>query len=218
MRRAPIAHRDRRVPVRRERQGADARHRHAIENHHAMSRLAHAMRVLGRARRAHAKLPVPQRPLEPDADGHRALAAVLEGEGVHRPGHVRVLPEGGEEGPAHHEVTDRRGEGREPLQCPLPRDAGMRQRDLLAIHANHRPGECGPAAIHEVRASGELDRRAGAAMQQPDGMDGPVVRMDARQGKPVVPRDLPGDGREGGGGGIERERGESHVKLFGVRG
>jgi hypothetical protein len=64
-----------------------------------------------------------------------------------------------------------------------------------AIHAKRRACERRFVPADEVGAAGELDGRTGGAVKHPDGMQGRVSRVNARQRNPMIARDLPGNGR-----------------------
>lgn len=74
----------------------------------------------------------------------------------------------------------------------FPHHAFGRQRNAHAVHVERRARQRVSGSVEEVRRPCKLDRSARTTMQQADGMDGAVGRMDARQREPMVARDLPG--------------------------
>ena len=149
------------------------------------------------ARRPHTKLPVSQRPLEPEGDFYMIGAPVLDRERVHHAGHVGIAAVGGEHGAPQQHIADGAREGGQPAERALP---GHRPGcELAALAGDHHHGaqQRRRRAVHEGVAARELDRGPRAPVKHAECVHRPVRGVDAREGDPVVPGHLPGNPRDG---------------------
>jgi hypothetical protein len=156
------------VGVRAEREGDDAGQGRAFEDDDAVRRARYAMRVVERARRAHALLPMAEHTLERERDGDRLAPAILERDRVHGAGHVRIAAIRREDGSADDDVARRAGEGRQPVERALPCHAVLGELDPLAVDNQRRTDERWADPGGEVRRPGQLDRSARPTMNDSD--------------------------------------------------
>jgi hypothetical protein len=153
------------------------------------------MRVVERARAAHALLAVPEHALQRERHARGLAAAILHAQRVAGAGHVRVATERREHGAAQEERADGAGKRRQPAERALPGQALGGERLRHAVQPNRRPGQRRSGAADEVRVPGELDGRAGAAVEEAERVQTAVRRMDAGERQPVIAGKLPGDTR-----------------------
>ena len=204
---------DARIAIGRDRERGEARLRRALEHDHLLLGLDHAVRIVGRARRAHAKLSMPEHALQRDRDVRVGdVAAILDRDRVHGAGEIGVAPVRREERPAHDESVHDAREGRNPSERALPREL---QRGELARHAIDRERRAAAAACRSPRGSPPSPRtrapraprgaarRARAASRPQDGRRGARAsdcRSPARasRGSVSVSRRIIGEGARAG--------------------
>ena len=68
----------------------------------------------------------------------------------------------------------------------------------LAVDFDHEFEQWGAARLQEVRAAGVFDCCSRPTMDDAQGVERSISRVDARQGDPVIPGKLPGNVRECG--------------------
>jgi hypothetical protein len=190
-------HGDVRLGIRADREGDETRLGASLEHHEPRGAAGDACPVLAGPRRSHPQLAVAQAALEAQGDPMGRRAAILHGDRVHGPGEVGVAAVRREDRPAQHQVGEGTGEGRQPRGGALPRHGPRGEILHRTVDLDAWPEERRTRAVDEVGVARELDRRPRPAMQQSHGVDGAVGRMDARQGKPMVPGELPGNGGKG---------------------
>jgi hypothetical protein len=151
--------------------------------------------VVEGARRADAELPVRELAFEPDGEARRGSAAILDDDRVDGAGDVGVAAVWRADGAAHDEGAEGAREGGEPPHGALPRHLPRGELEPAAVGLDHGTQQRGRRPVEEVRAAGELDRCARAAVQHADGVHGAVRGVDAGERQPVVAGDLPGERR-----------------------
>jgi hypothetical protein len=124
------------------------------------------------------------------------LAPVLERKGIHRPGGVRVAAVGREDRRSDHERADGARESRHPSEGALPCQRRRPKIDALAIDIEGGTRQRRLPSVDEIGTAGELHGGPTTPMQDSDRVDCPVGWMNARERQPVVPGDLPGNGRD----------------------
>jgi len=122
--------------------------------------------------------------------------AILEREHVHRTSDVGIAAVGREDAAAHDDVTQRAGERGQPRGGTFPRHRACGQVLHDPIDFDDRLEQRRSITVHEARATGKLHRGARSPVQHPHRMNGTIRGMDARQGKPVIARHLPGNVRK----------------------
>ncbi len=92
---------DARVAICGDRERGKAGLRTSLEHDDLIVALDHAMRIVRGARRAHAKLPMPEHALERHGDARRRIRAILDRDRVHGTREVGVAAVGREQRTAH---------------------------------------------------------------------------------------------------------------------
>lgn len=153
------------------------------------------MVIVKRTRCANALLPMTKYPFECDFDRNSFRAPIFKRQGINRAGHVGITTIRRKHRSAHEQRTHRTRKRRQPVERALPCNTFIRKRPHLSIDTQYRAQQRRSVSVYEIGASRELDGGPCPPIQNAEAKDGPIGRMDAWQGKPVIAGELP---RQGG--------------------
>jgi len=142
---------------------------------------------------------MPQRAFQRQGDAYVARSAVLYGYCVDRTRYVSVTPIRREDGASDYKIVERACKSGKPVERALPRQTFPSELLPHTSDAKNRAKERSAFSVQKVLGTRDLDRGSGSATDNAYGVEGAIGRMNAREGKPMVTGNLPGNcGRRDG--------------------